>query len=83
MIAGSLLSAFTVGLAITLTLPWLANAFSSPVKSLMWSPTVNVPPVVGMTRCVNDTASPACSISRFQFSPPQNCSLSVTSITFA
>ncbi len=38
MIAGSLFSAFTVGLAITLTLPWLANALSSPVKSLMFRP---------------------------------------------
>ena len=44
MIAGSLFSAFTVGLAITFTLPWLANALRSPVKSLMCKPTVIVPP---------------------------------------
>ncbi len=44
MITGSLFSAFTVGLAITLTVPWLASAVSSPVKSLMCRPTVIVPP---------------------------------------
>ena len=49
MIIGSLFNAFTVGLAITLTLPWLANAVSSPVKSLMFKPTVIVPPEVGAT----------------------------------
>ena len=60
MMAGSLFSAFTRGLATTFTLPCVANAFSSPVKSLMFSAAVNVPAApVGTTFCVNDTLLPA------------------------
>ena len=47
MNAGSLFSAFTVGLAITFTLPWLANARQEPAKSFMFRPTVIAPLAVG------------------------------------
>ena len=83
IMAGSLLSAFTVGLAITLTVPWLANALSRPVKSLMRRPTVNAPPA-GLGDALRQRhASPARSMIRFQLMPAEKSSLSATSMTFA
>ncbi len=60
MIAGSLFSAFTCGVATTFTRPCVANAFNSPVKSLMFNAAVNVPAAPTGTRfCVTETLLPA------------------------
>ena len=81
---GSLFSALTVGLAITFTLPWLANALSSPVKSLMFKPTgQGAAAGSAMMVCVSDTASPARLSRRGQSRPAANASSRTTSMTLA
>ena len=77
MMAGSLLSAFTVGLASTLTFPWLANAFSRPVKSLMLRPTVMVPPADGDDVLRQRHRVPGALDQQIQLMPAENSSLSV------
>ena len=83
MIAGSLFIAVTRGLESTFTLPCVANALSSALKSPTFNASVKPPEVAGASVCDSVTELVRLPSTAFQLMPAENSSRSSTSMTFA